>query len=102
VTLDWMMVIDPLFTLPLLVGALWGIRKRTLIRRALLTGAAVSCVYLAARIAIRAELTSRVQEAYPNAAPTLSFRIDLDERARVVSATLDRGGSLRSLLKRFP
>jgi inner membrane protein len=196
VTLDWMMVIDPLFTLPLLVGALWGIRKRTLIRRAVLTGAAVSCIYLAARIAIRAGLTSRVQASYPNAemvqvfpswfgpihwryvavfrdrfavgrvsvfaaaqeqaihrralndglsplansnttvrealawarfplvheqprapsgvelsiadlryhlngAPTLSFRIDLDDRARVVSATLDRGGSARSLLERF-
>jgi inner membrane protein len=196
VTLDWMMVIDPLFTLPLLVGALWGVRKRTLIRRAVLTGATVSCAYLAARIAIRAELTSRVQESYPsaetiqvfpswfgpihwryvavfaeryavgrvsafaapqeqaihrrahgdglsplansnetvrealawarfpianerprapsgrelsiadlryhlNGAPTLSFRIDLDERGRVVSATLDRGGSARSLLERF-
>jgi inner membrane protein len=196
VTLDWMMVVDPLFTLPLLVGALWGIRERTLIRRALLTGAGVSCAYLAARVAVRAELTSRVQESYPNAetvqvfpswlgpthwryvavvadrfaagrvstfaapqeqalhrralgdglsplassngtvrealawarfpivnerprlpsgvqlsigdlryhlngAPTLSFRIDLDDRARVVSATLDRGGSARSLLERF-
>ncbi|HEY3498096.1 MAG TPA: metal-dependent hydrolase [Polyangiaceae bacterium] len=196
VTLDWMMVVDPLFTLPLLVGALWGIRKRTLIRRALLTGAAVSSVYLVARVAIRAELTSRVQAAYPsaeavqvfpswlgpahwryvavasdrfaagdvslfaapqeraghpraresvpsafarsnatvrealawarfpivnerprapsgveltiadlryhlNGAPTLSFRIELDDRARVVTATLDRGGSARSLFERF-
>ena len=196
VTLDWMMVVDPLFTLPLLVGALWGIRKRTLIRSALLWGAAVSCVYLAGRVAIRAELTSRVQETYPtaetvqvfpswfgpshwryvavfadrfavgrvstfaapqeqantsaragrppepsrqverdcargarvgtlphsrraaastlgraasiadlryhlNGAPTLLFRIDLDGRGRVVSATLDRGGSARSLVERF-
>jgi inner membrane protein len=196
VTLDWMMVVDPLFTLPLLVGALWGIRKRALIRRAILTGAAVSCVYLVARIAIRAELTTRVQESYPNAesvqvfpswlgptqwryvavlqdrfavgrvstfaepeeqavhlrarshglsalassnatvgealawarfpivserprapsgaelsiadlryhlngAPTLSFRIELDQSARTVSATLDRGGSARSLWERF-
>jgi inner membrane protein len=67
VTLDWMMVVDPLFTLPLLVGALWGIRQRALIRRALLTGAAISCVYLVARIAIRAELTSRIQRSYPSA-----------------------------------
>lgn len=196
VTLDWMMVVDPLFTLPLLVGALWGVRRRSLIRRAVLTGAAISCGYLAARVAIRAELTARVQESYPNAetvqvfpswlgpthwryvavladrfavgrvgipaapqeqavhrraqgtavsrlassngtvrealawarfptvserprvpsgvelsiadlryhlngAPTLSFRIDLDDRARVVSATLDRGGSVRSLWERF-
>ena len=196
VTLDWMMVVDPLFTLPLLVGALWGLRRRTLIRRALLTGAAVSCVYLGARIAIRAELTARVQASYPsaetvqvfpswlsptdwryvavvgdrfavgrvsifaapheqashqrapaeglsplarsnptvrealawarfpivnerprapsgvqlsiadlryhlNGSPTLSFRIALDDRARVISATLDRGGSARSLLERF-
>jgi inner membrane protein len=196
VTLDWMMVVDPLFTLPLLVGALWGIRRRTLVRRALLAGAMVSCVYLATRIAIRTELTHRVQGSYPNAetvqifpswlgptrwryvaayadryvvgnvnafeapqerathhrtsnaalsalghsnetvrealawarflivreeprassvvrlsiadlryhlngAPTLSFHIDLDDRARVVSAVLDRGGSARSLWERF-
>jgi inner membrane protein len=196
VTLDWMMVVDPLFTLPLLVGALWGIRQRTFIRRAVLTGAAVSCLYLATRVAIRAELTARVQASYPdaeavqvfpswlgpihwryvavvgdsyavgsvdaftapreqavhrrappdalsplarssstvrealawarfpvvderprapsgvelsiadlryhlNGAPTLSFHIELDERAHVVSATLDRGGSARSLMDRF-
>jgi inner membrane protein len=196
VTLDWMMVVDPLFTLPLLLGAVWGIRKRTLIRRAVLTGAAVSCLYLGARIAIRADLASRVRAAYPhaetaqvfpswlgpahwryvavfadryavgrivafgapeeqashprtssdsssplassnatvrealswarfpviearprvpsgvqltiadlryhlNGAPTLSFRIELDDQARVVSATLDRGGSARSLWQRF-
>jgi inner membrane protein len=196
VTLDWMMVLDPLFTLPLLLGALWGIRKRTLSRRALLTGAAVSFLYLGARIAIRADLASRVRAQYPhahaaqvfpswlgpahwryvavfpdryavgrirafgapeeqgshrrglaagasaltsanptvrealawarfplveerprlpsgveltiadlryhlNGAPTLSFRIELDDQARVVSATLDRGGSARSLWQRF-
>jgi inner membrane protein len=196
VTLDWMMVVDPLFTLPLLVGALWGIRRRTLVRRALLTGAAVSCLYLAARIAIREELGARVRASYPNAeavqvfpswlgpthwryvaviadryavgrvsalgspeqqathlratgellsplarsnatvrealawarfpvvseqarepsgmrisiadlryhlngAPTLTFQIDLDERARTLAATLDRGGSAGALLERF-
>jgi inner membrane protein len=67
VTLDWMMVVDPLFTLPLLAGALWGIRERRLIRRAVLAGAAISCVYLAARVGIRAELAGRVQAAYPRA-----------------------------------
>jgi inner membrane protein len=36
-----------------------------------------------------------------NGAPTLSFRIELDDQARVISATLDRGGSARSLLERF-
>jgi inner membrane protein len=191
-----MMVVDPLFTLPLLVGALWGVRRRTLVSRAVLTGAAVSCLYLATRIAIRAEATARVGDAYPhaesvrvfpswlgpahwryvavlrdryaagsvgvfappeeqalhpralaggigsaargnatvsealawarfpvvseaarapsglrisiadlryhlNGVPTLSFQIELDDRARVVSATLDRGGSARSLLERF-
>jgi inner membrane protein len=167
-----------------------------LIRRALLIGAAVSCVYLVARVAIRAELSARVQAEYPNAetvqvfpswlgpthwryvavfadrfaagnvglfaaprerathprvpesvpsafartnatvrealawarfpivnerprapsgveltiadlryhlngVPTLSFRIELDDRARVVTAALDRGGSARSLFERF-
>lgn len=195
-TLDWMMVVDPLFTLPLAIGALWGIRRRALVRRAILTGAAVACVYLAARIAIRAELTTRVEKAYPqaelvqvfpswigpvhwryvavlsdryaagriaafaqpaeqashrrttendlsplarsnatvqealawarfpvvteqprrpagtrlsvadlryhlNGSPTLSFQIELDDRARVIAARLDRGGSAHSLLERF-
>jgi inner membrane protein len=196
VTLDWMMVVDPLFTLPLLVGASWGIRRRRFVRRAILTGAAVSCVYLVARIGVRAELLQRVRASYPTAesvhvfpswlgpthwryvaagperyaagnvdifgaaeeratharttagllspisrsnptvrealawarfplvteepsevggtrlsiadlryhldgAPTLSFRIELDARARVVTASLDRGGSAQSLWKRF-
>jgi inner membrane protein len=196
VTLDWMMVVDPLFTLPLLLGALWGMRERRLVRRALLAGAVVSCVYLVSRVAIRSVLAARVAAAYPSAeavqvfpswfgptqwryvamvgeryaagsvsalaeplehathpraraadlselarsnetvaealawarfpvvtqtprapsgvrlsiadlryhldgAPTLSFRIELDERAKVVSATLDRGGSARSLFERF-
>ncbi len=196
VTLDWMMVVDPLFTLPLLVGALWGVRRRTLIRRAVLTGATVSCLYLALRVAVRADLTRRVSAFYPNAeavsvfpswlgpvhwryvavvgdhyavgnirafaapeeqavhrrapedalspfarssttvrealawarfpvvteeprvpsgvalsiadlryhlngAPTLAFHIELDDQAHVVAATLDRGGSARSLLERF-
>ena len=196
VTLDWMMVVDPLFTLPLLAGALWGIRRRTVLRRAVLTGAAVSCAYLAARIAIRADLTARVGAAYPqaeavqvfpswlgpthwryvavlqdryaagrvkafarpeeqaahprdtedrlsslarenptvhealawarfpvvsqrprersgahisiadlryhlNGTPTLAFQIELDDRARVITASLYRGGSASSLLERF-
>lgn len=196
VTLDWMMVVDPLFTLPLLVGALWGVGKRTVVRRALLTGAAISCLYLVARIAIRTALVARVEASRPNAetvqvfpswlgpsewryvavekdryvagrvglfgapresavhpragaenlsalarssetvrealawarfavvreeprapsgvrvaiadlryhldgAPTLSFQIELDHDARVVSAELDRGGSARSLFERF-
>lgn len=190
------MVVDPLFTIPLLVGALWGLRRRTLNRRALLIGAAVAVGYLGARVAIRGALTATVRASYPhaeavqvfpswlgpthwryvavvpdgyaagrvrifsapeeqavhprptaetpsalarsnttvdealawarfpvvtehprdpsgvrlsiadlryhlNGAPTLSFQIDLDDRARVVSATLDRGGSARSLLERF-
>jgi inner membrane protein len=196
VTLDWMMVVDPWFTLPLLAGSLWGVRRRSVLRRAVLTGAAVSCAYLAVRIGIRADLTARVERAYPtaevvqvfpswldptewryaavlpdryavgrvaafaqpeeqaaharnterklsalarasttvqealswarfpmvseqprgpsgtgvsiadlryhlNGAPTLSFRMELDGRGRLLSATLDRGGSARSLLERF-
>jgi inner membrane protein len=196
VTLDWMMVVDPLFTLPLLIGALWGIRQRRLLRRAVLTGAATSCLYLVARIAISVDMTARVEAAYPsaeavhvfpswlgptewryvavvndhfavgrvssfgdpkeqalhrrvlsgalsplahtsdtvrealawarfplvteqprqpsgtrlsiadlryhlNGAPTLSFHIELDDRARVISATLDRGGTVRALFERF-
>lgn len=196
VTLDWMMVVDPIFTAPLLVGALWGIRKRTLVRRAILLGFGVSTAYLGLRIAVKAFLTERVERSYPEAElvhvfpswvgpihwryvarlpqhfavgsvnafsaptrqalhatagaellspmsssnptvrealawarfplvqevpepgggalievadlryhlkgePTLRFEVTLDERARVVHARLERGGSARSLLQRF-
>lgn len=67
VTLDWMMVLDPLFTAPLLIGALWGIRRRALLRTPLLVGLAASCVYLVTRIAVQRTIEGGVRDHYPSA-----------------------------------
>jgi inner membrane protein len=63
--LDWMMVIDPWFTLPLLAGAVVAVRRRAEFRRWLLLGGAVAAAYLALRIGLRARVTSAVHAAYP-------------------------------------
>jgi inner membrane protein len=73
VTLDWMLVVDPFFTAPLLVGALWGIRQGRLIRKALLIGFAAAAVYLGARLVVKSALTARVSNAYPKAEAVLVF-----------------------------
>lgn len=196
VTLDWMLVVDPLFTAPLLVAALWGWRRRKLVRRALAWGLVLASLYLGVRVATKSLLTARVERSYPganavqvfpswlgpahwryvavwpdryvvgkvslgsapseqarhargqlaalsqaaisnatvkealawaryplirerrraqggtqlavadlryhlNGEPTLTFVIELDARTQVVSATLERGGSARSLLERW-
>ncbi|KFE68077.1 metal-dependent hydrolase [Hyalangium minutum] len=66
-TLDWTMVVDPWVTLPLLVGAVWAWRRRTVWRRALLVGAALSVAYLGLRVALQNVLSGRVREALPAA-----------------------------------
>jgi inner membrane protein len=196
ITLDWMLVVDPLFTAPLLVAALWGWRRRRVVPRALRWGLLLASLYLGLRVAAKSLLTARVERFYPgatlvqvfpswfgpahwryvavwperyavgklsllsgpteqarhtrsglpalsatavsnptvnealawaryplvrerrvgqggtqlaiadlryhlNGQPTLTFVIELDARTRVVSATLERGGSARSLLERF-
>lgn len=196
VTLDWMMVVDPLFTLPLLLGVIVGLKQRSRFRRAVLFGAAVAGAYLLTRVIIRESVSAKVAARYPdaesvqvfpswigptewryvavfgehyavgrvgtfaapqqqashrrarsntlsplarsshtvqealawarfpiveehprlptgtqlsiadlryhlNGTPTLTFQIELDEHARVLSAVLDRGGSARSLWERF-
>lgn len=65
--LDWTMVVDPLFTLPLLVGATWALLRRHQWRRALLGGAAASCLYLALRIVTAHHLDGVVRAAHPRA-----------------------------------
>src|SRR5690606_19943355 len=67
VLLDWMMVLDPLFTAPLLIGALWGVRRRTLLRTPLLVGLATSCLYLLTRITLQHTIERTVRDHYPSA-----------------------------------
>jgi inner membrane protein len=57
---DWMMVVDPLFTAPLILGALAALLFRRRWRLALLTGLLLSGAYLASRVVIRTGLERRV------------------------------------------
>lgn len=65
--LDWTMVVDPFFTLPLAIAAGWGLWRRARWRRALLLGMAVSGIYLGLRIATAQHLAGVVRAAYPRA-----------------------------------
>jgi inner membrane protein len=64
VTLDWMMVIDPWFTLPLVGGAVVALLRRAQFRRWLLVGGAVALSYLALRIALREHAAASVRAQY--------------------------------------
>jgi inner membrane protein len=70
---DWMMVIDPWFTLPLLAGALVALRRRTEFRRWLMLGGAVATAYLALRIGLKTHVTATVRAAYPEAFAVFAF-----------------------------
>jgi inner membrane protein len=67
VALDWMMVIDPWFTVPLAVGALLALRYRRAFRRAVLLGAAVAVAYLGLRIGLEQRAAKAVHAVYRNA-----------------------------------
>lgn len=66
--LDWTMVVDPVFTGPLLIGALWAAFKHEQFRRAMGLAAAASLLYVALRIGLSMHLTREVAQAYPRAA----------------------------------
>jgi len=67
--LDWTSVVDPLVTLPLLIGAGVALARRRLDwRRPLLVGLAVSGLYVGARVGVRAALEARVDARYGEAA----------------------------------
>jgi inner membrane protein len=72
-TLDWMMVIDPWFTLPLLTGALVALRRRAEFRRWLTFGGAVAVAYLGLRIGLTAYATKTVRAAYPQTQAVFVF-----------------------------
>jgi inner membrane protein len=71
--LDWTMVVDPVFTAPLLVAALWAAARRHQYGRAMALGASASALYVALRIALSMHLTHEVAEAYPRAASVHVF-----------------------------
>lgn len=66
-SLDWAGVIDPLFTLPLLLGAVAALLRRSRWRQALLVGLACSTAYMGVRVGSRAILHQRVAAIYPSA-----------------------------------
>lgn len=66
-SLDYVSVIDPFFTLPLLAGAIGALCRRQSWRRALLVGLMLSTAYLGFRISSRNLLLDRVQTAYASA-----------------------------------
>ncbi len=66
VALDWMMVLDPWFTLPLAAGALWALCFRRSFRRAVLVGAAVAVTYLGLRIGLERRAAGAVRAVYPD------------------------------------
>jgi inner membrane protein len=73
VTLDWMMVIDPWFTLPLLAGAVVALLRRPHFRRSLLIGGGVALSYLGLRIGLQTHATTNVRAAYPEAGAVSVF-----------------------------
>jgi len=91
VALDWTMVVDPWFTLPLAVGAIWAVvRRRGRWRRALFAGVGVAAVYLVGRIVLAQHLDGAVRSAYPTAASVDVFPAPLAVRSwRYVARTDD-------------
>ncbi len=65
--LDWTMVFDPVFTLPLLAAAVWALFRRRDFQRAFRVGLLVSMTYLVARVGLSRHLTREVERAYPAA-----------------------------------
>jgi len=65
--LDWTMVVDPWFTLPLLAAALWSLGRRADFQRAFRLALVVCVGYLVLRVAISRHHASIVRQAYSGA-----------------------------------
>ena len=71
--LDWTMVVDPVFTAPLLVAALWAASRRHRFRRAMAFGIGACALYVGLRVAFSMHLSHEVAQAYPRAASVHVF-----------------------------
>jgi inner membrane protein len=71
--LDWTMVIDPIFTAPLLVAAIWALIRPPQFRRAMAIAVSVALLYITVRISLSAHLTKQVAITYPRAASVHVF-----------------------------
>lgn len=71
--LDWTMVVDPVFTAPLLLALLWAGYRRKQFRKAMALGAATSALYVALRVGCATHLTAEVAQVYPRAASVHVF-----------------------------
>jgi inner membrane protein len=90
-SLDWTMVLDPWFTLPLAVASVVAVARRARWRRSVLAGLLVTAGYLGFRVASREVLEARVRAAYPAAARVDVFPALLSvHRWRYVAVLEDR------------
>ncbi len=64
---DWTMVVDPLFTAPLLLAAIAALIWRAKWRPVVLAGLLISTTYLGARVAVKTHLESEVRSQHPDA-----------------------------------
>ncbi len=76
-SLDWTLVVDPLVTVPLLVGAVVALVRRGVWQKAVLLGALVAVSYVAGRVALRAHLRHVVSVQYPGAVRVEVFPMPL-------------------------
>jgi inner membrane protein len=103
-SLDWTGVIDPLVTVPLLIGAVWGWRRRAQWRTAMLVAASVAALYVGARIGARALVKNSLEREHPEAlqvevfpAPTnpLRWRYVVVTETELVTGSRVPGGEAR-------
>ncbi len=94
--LDWTMVLDPFFTLPLLAGAIWGWRRRAAWRRPVLIGLAIALAYLGARIVMKTALTARIPGAtvFPTMLGVRTWRFVIPEESGYEVGQVALGGAL--------
>jgi len=71
--LDWTMVIDPVFTAPLALAAIWAALRRRQFRPAMALGAGTAVLYVLLRVASAAHLQDELRRAYPSAASVHVF-----------------------------
>jgi inner membrane protein len=73
VSWDWMVVVDPIFTAPLLAGALVAVCWRSRWRQALVLGLLLAGGYLLARVGVKHQLEGEVAARHPTATQITVF-----------------------------